>query len=364
MPRGRIRENFPALTGLRFLLASWVILHHLTGKNTMLEAWVGTLPVYLQNVIHNGYLAVGTFFVLSGFVLARSYSSTAWNRASLIRYGVARIARVYPIYVLSLLLIVPFMFEDLISPGRVAADGTRKVFLLANYGLVLQGWTGRLSVNWNTPAWSLSCEIFFYLCFPAAVFLLARTGRAGMLVAGALAVAAPLWYRWASIPAVWKPVVHFADFLAGMASAQVYSWLKQRRFVGRGYWCYVPACAAALAVIASRVSAWQQFDLNSMLRPANAALLVGLALGGGLPIRALSARVAVSLGQASYSMYILHVPLLWWYKRLWVCTSGRFPRTLTAAVYYVCVIAASRVTYTFIEEPASRRLRAWAANRF
>lgn len=359
-----MRENFPALTGLRFLLASWVILHHLTGKNTMLEAWAGTLPIYLRNLIHNGYLAVGTFFVLSGFVLARAYLTTAWNRTSLIRYGVARIARVYPIYVLSLFLVLPFVFEDLVSPGRVAANGSGKAFLVANYGLVLQGWTGKLAVNWNTPAWSLSCELFFYLCFPAAVFLLARTGGAGMLLAGAFALGAPLWYRWASIPAVWKPVVHLADFLAGIAAAQVYAWLKQRRFTGRGYWLYVPAVIAALFVIVLPGSAGHSFDLNSMLRPANAALLVGLALGGGLPIRALSARAAVFLGQASYSMYILHIPLLWWYKRLWVCTSGHFPRPFTAAVYYGCVIAASSVTYSFIEEPANRRLRAWAANRF
>ena len=67
------KAHLPALTGLRFVLAIWVIVHHLTGKGMMLESWVQTLPGGLQELVRGGYLAVGTFFVLSGFVLARSY---------------------------------------------------------------------------------------------------------------------------------------------------------------------------------------------------------------------------------------------------------------------------------------------------
>ena len=63
-------------------------------------------------LIRGGYLAVTTFFVLSGFVLARSYAATAWNRGKLLRYGVGRFARVYPVYVLSLLVVAPFIAAD------------------------------------------------------------------------------------------------------------------------------------------------------------------------------------------------------------------------------------------------------------
>jgi len=71
--------HLPALTGLRFLLALWVILDHLTSPGMMLEVPARALPYPLYALVRGGYLAVTTFFVLSGFVLARSYSETSWN---------------------------------------------------------------------------------------------------------------------------------------------------------------------------------------------------------------------------------------------------------------------------------------------
>jgi peptidoglycan/LPS O-acetylase OafA/YrhL len=90
-------------------------------------------------------------------------------------------------------------------------------------------------------------------------------------------------------------------------------------------------------------------DLNSALRPLNAVLLVGFGLGGGVAARALSSNVAVHLGKSSYAMYILHVPILWWYLR--------WSREASAVVYLAVVIGVSTLVYRFIEEPANRYLR-------
>ena len=85
--------HLPALTGLRFLLALWVIVHHLTGRGQMLEPFALALPSPVYTFIRGGYLAVTTFFVLSGFVLSRSYSATEWSPRNLLKYGAGRIAR-------------------------------------------------------------------------------------------------------------------------------------------------------------------------------------------------------------------------------------------------------------------------------
>jgi peptidoglycan/LPS O-acetylase OafA/YrhL len=70
------------------------------------------------------------------------------------------------------------------------ADRTPGKGLFAGaYALLLQGWLGPIPVNWNTPAWSLSCEMFFYLCFPLAAALFHRPNWPKTFGAAALACA-------------------------------------------------------------------------------------------------------------------------------------------------------------------------------
>ena len=324
-------QHLPALTGLRFFLALWVMLHHLTGPGQMLEAAALALPRPVYSLIRGGYLAVTTFFVLSGFVLSRSYGGTQWNRRGLLRYGVGRIARVYPVYLLSLALVAPFIAADA-TPGKAP--------LLAAHGLLVQGWMGALPVNWNTPAWSLSCEMFFYLVFPLGAALILRAGRGGALAAAAGTCVLTRAMLYCGVPDPVKPLIHLADFLMGIAAARIYESVKGRA----GAWWSVPAFGLSAALIAWPRLLPPGVDLNSALRPLNAALLIGLALGGG----ALSNRVVVYLGKSSYAMYILHVPILWWFLR-WRGTSPW--------LYIALVIAISAAVYGFFEEPANRWLR-------
>jgi len=135
----------------------------------------------------------------------------------------------------------------------------------------------------------------------------------------------------------------------GIAASSAYDLLQRGRMRPAGAWLYVPGAATGAALIAWPQLLPRAIDLNSALRPLNALLLIGFALGGGVAARALSTRVAVYLGKSSYAMYILHVPLLWWYLR--------FSRGFSAAIYIAAVIVISAGVYCFIEEPANRYLR-------
>jgi peptidoglycan/LPS O-acetylase OafA/YrhL len=355
-------RQLPALTGVRFLLALWVVFHHLTGRHMMLESWAQSLPTSLHEIIRGGYLAVGTFFVLSGFVLARSYGPTAWNRKNLIRYGVGRFARVYPAYLLSLLIVSPYIFKFLFTPGRPST--AEKASVLASYVFVLQGWAERATVHWNTPAWSLSCEFFFYLCFPLFAFCLRKKRRITVATALVATVALPLLLARLGVPDYWKPLTHMADFLLGIGAAGVYdrvsrsgSWMARR-----GWWLYCPAVAGGAILVAfpDLVTGWT--TLTAALRPMNVALVIGLGLGGGLPARLLSTRIASTLGNASYSLYILHVPLLWWFSRFWWRPTGLMLGVAVAA-YLIGVVVVSTAVFKFVEGPANRRIREWVGAR-
>jgi peptidoglycan/LPS O-acetylase OafA/YrhL len=328
-----VRRDLPALTGLRFFLALWVILHHLTGQGQPLGAVLsGVLPGPLFTLIRGGYQAVTTFFVLSGFVLTRSYWTTAWSPEGLTKYYRGRVARVYPVYLLSIVVMVPFIAAEA-APGKWG-------YLAAHLTLV-QAWLGPIPVQWNTPAWSLSCEMFFYAVFPLMGAFLVRRSRWPWIAAmGAVAfvLTRAMWAVGVSDDI--KPLVHLSDFLMGIVAACAFELVQGRV---RGWWLYVPGFVGAACAI--MWADWLPLDLNSVLRPLNGLLLVGLAVG----CRALSGRVLVYLGKASYAMYILHVPIMWWYLRE--------SHTFSPSLYVVMVIAVSAVVYAVLEEPANRVLR-------
>ncbi len=355
-------DYLPALTGLRFWLAIWVILHHICGKGMMLEAWTNALPPSLGGLIHGGYLAVQTFFILSGFVLARTYAYAKWDRRSLVRFFTARFARIYPVYFVSLIVLSPFIIEMLVAPGW--APGQR-LHLMTIYLFVLQGWYGSLAVGWNTPAWSLSCEFFFYLWFPL-LFAPLRKARWMMIsVAMAVAVLMPIAFDHSGVPWDWKPVYHTADFIAGIAAARIFDLLREQAWwPERGYWLYWPGLLlGGWLIIHPHVVDNTGADLNTYLRPLNVALLVGFALSGGALARWLSTSVCDFLGKASYSMYVLHVPILWWMGRYLVHGKLHLPRPVGASVYLATVMLAASLVFHYFEAPASVWIRAWAKRR-
>ncbi len=357
-------EYLPALTGLRFWLAVWVILHHICGKGMMLEAWANTLPAPVLKLIHGGYLAVQTFFVLSGFVLARTYAHTKWDRRSLGRFFTARFARIYPVYFVSLIILSPFIIEMMLAP--VWTPGQRAT-LLTNYLLVLQGWTGSLGVGWNTPAWSLSCEFFFYLWFPVLFVALRNARWRAISVAMVVAILLPIVLDHSGAPWSWKPLYQLGDFVAGIAAARIFALIGDRRgWKKRGHWLYVPAVIfGGWLIIHPAVVNGSGADLNTFLRPLNAAMLVGFALSGGWIAKWLSGTITDFLGKASYSMYVLHVPILWWTGRYFVHGKMHPPLPIGAAIYLSLVVVASGLVYHWLEAPASVWIRArqkrWSA---
>lgn len=353
----RHQDYLPALTGLRFWLAMWVILHHICGKGMMLEAWINaTLPAFAVRIVHGGYLAVQTFFVLSGFVLARTYAHARWNRKSLGRFFTARFARIYPVYFVSLIVVSPFIIEML---GRPSFSWAQRGQLLTDYLLVLQGWRGSLGVGWNTPAWSLSCEFFFYLWFPVLFVLLRNARWKAIAVALTGSILLPRVLDHAGVPWDWKPVYDLGDFVAGIAAARIFALIEWRRtWRGRGYWLYIPAALAGAWLIANpRFASETTGDLAMYLRPLNVIALLGFALGGGWIARVMSVRVFDFLGKASYSMYVLHVPILWWLGRYLVHGKLHLPRPLAASIYLTVVMVAAGYVYQWLEHPASEWIR-------
>jgi peptidoglycan/LPS O-acetylase OafA/YrhL len=372
------RAPLTPLTGLRFFLALWVVIFHETNPTGYIGPWASSLPVPLFALLRTGYLAVGVFFALSGFVLAYNYSlAAAWPRVQIARFAIARFGRIYPAYCVGLLLILPFTLQRTGIPQQIKAA-------VLNWTL-LQSWFPYNALTWNSPGWSLSNEAFFYCCFPFIGLLLWKASSfrhilvLGLclallaMVAPAIAVSLPLdGFRntpaTADIPVgFWinliklNPLLRLPEFCSGILIARLYRLLESRKsaFFGRGYWLYVPALLIDLWVISFANRIPYPILHNGLLLPLHAAVILGLALGGGPLSRFLGGPVIGFLGNASYSVYILHYPLARWMN----LAAGRLSpsRPLSGAgpmvLYTSLVVGLSAIVFKFVEEPGSRSVK-------
>jgi peptidoglycan/LPS O-acetylase OafA/YrhL len=361
--RGEIRP----LTGLRFFAAAWVVLFHL-----QFTPGAGGLAFFrvLHPVLKMGALGVDLFFVLSGFVIALTYLDRlgpALRPAEVRRFVWARFVRIWPVYAA-----VTNLFGVWLAAKAIWGTGGKIAFQAVQPSLGVASWLQQMFMvqlwsrpvfdgsSWVGPAWSISAEWLAYLLFPllAPVFHRFARGRALALGAASVAVLVP--------PAVWAlltgsmyhPYSWLARILTGF-SAGVLVYLAVRNVP----WTQtVTRVAAAVSVLASVgvliglvATAGPSGDRGKIVVLLFPVLVGALALAGGWPARLLSSRAAVHGGRISYSLYLLHVPIL---EVVWtamlryrVLGHGGPGVALTAAAPVAAVVAA-HLMYRVVEEPA------------
>ena len=359
------KPQLPALTGVRTLLAVNIMLFHFTPPHMRL----------LDPVIDNSYVFVGFFFLLSGFVLAYNYAD---RPAPLVKrdFWRARFARLYPLYLFSLLL--SFVMLNAEWHAHSHADFFTGLVLTP---LMLQGWSPSLATFWNTVAWTLSCEAAFYLAFPWLIRLpWPRTpGRLialllGLWVLGLVPhtlylllnpdhLAAPanrytsgVWIRTLK----YTPLAYACIFLAGIALAKLHASLaiapRHRAWIAG-------ASLLALAVFFATAVPHVPYILmhGGFLVPLFAALVVGLS-GQNIFASAFSWKPIEMLGQASYALFLLH------FNFINLIRHYRLPERLHLAAYdpwvsYAAAILLAVAAMYWVERPARRAILANGARR-
>lgn len=348
-PLTRHRRPLPALTGVRFLAAFYVVLFH---GLPWLQQKIA-IPRVIRAFLANGYLAVDLFFILSGFILAYTYHGQIAGRSNRMRFWEARIARIYPVYFLSLILALPF------EPGLSL---TTKAAVLA----MVQAWNPlrpAFAGAWNYPAWSLSVEMFFYLCFPALLsWISKRRDRSLLWVMAFLALACvilrspiqglgildrtSLLVKYIPLPALRLP-----EFLLGMAVG-----LKLLRdeeggdLRGSAARLYL-ALLTSLAVLCFAQGAWL-----SVVAVPFAVIIYELAAGDSLLAKVLSTRLMVLLGSASYAVYLLQFPVRSWTRVLFTAVLKNWT-SLGAPLTPLILVLFSVLVFYVWEEPWRKGLR-------
>ncbi|MGF6313531.1 peptidoglycan/LPS O-acetylase OafA/YrhL [Bradyrhizobium sp. i1.8.4] len=350
-------KQIPALTGIRFIAAAAVALSHggslfVDGTSLALDIMVGTL----------GLLGMSVFFTLSGFVIQYNYGRSVADspRKAIPDFLVARLARIYPLFVVLFLfelLTGPMVWPSLLGTPR-ATEGFSWHIVPFQLGMI-QTWffanvAGVAPVWQYEPigmvSWSVSTEWFFYLVFPIVCPVLARirTVPAAMMCAvGAVTIelgidvavlmlqsrinlfALHAYGTEAALPN-WKNslilwIVYFApfcrvwEFVLGCCLAKLHElWLAQDFRPPRA----LLDGAALIGVVAIGWVFWftahkppfgalmSLFDIarNNIALAAPVALIL---ITAAQPVcsagRLLSARWLVFLGEASFALYLVHI---------------------------------------------------------
>jgi len=360
-------QHLEALTSLRFFAALYVLMFHYTSVSG---------SIFQGQVVRLGYTGVSFFFVLSGFILAHNYHQVDFGKqGAFYRYGLARISRVYPVYVLSLLAGVPFLLSSFgkVAPG-VTTTMAASSLLVAPLGL--QAWFPGTACSLNCPSWSISVEAFFYLIFPVLLAPIMRTPLKSLLATigcWMVATAVYLWI-WAivspqgsvllsqpsptqEIAAQWIkyfPPGRLPEFCLGLVLYAL--WKRQpQRFNSSSMLCVFLAVATILLTQTPNIP---EIALhNGLSAVAWAPLILGAAsMKGGV----LSLPICEFLGRISFSVYLLHLPIFSAVLAFDNRALGRMLVTqhpsMLIVLSAVLVIACSAIVFTWVEEPMRRKI--------
>ncbi len=175
LPGNRISE-VRALTGIRGVAAMHVVFYHYFVPTPL------TTPFLC--LLGHGYLAVDLFFSLSGFVMALNYGELFSQGVRLTTWWLflsRRIARLYPLYLLTLLI-----GTILVATGHLEYRGGPLIRSFVPNLLMVQNWGSWVSID--GAAWSISAEFFAYLLFPFILSRILFRGWGSALTSGLVCV--------------------------------------------------------------------------------------------------------------------------------------------------------------------------------
>ncbi len=405
--------DVPALTGLRFVAALSVLVAH--GVSTILASHETPLGAVYWLRQASGF-GMTLFFVLSGFVIHCNYANvvTDGGPRGVAAYLWARFARLYPLFLLMLLvnILVSSRHLDFWAGHPERLGSTLRA--LPYFLMSIQSWVyvpieGNAlisAIGGGSPlTWSISTEWFFYFVYPFIAWLILRARRpsitAGVVVlwclvwiglataiydrspqidawaierfgsvAGAQDHQQDLFVRWLLYM---SPYLRIGEFGLGALIAQLYVLLRPRpatELESRIANAVLIAAGASVFLITYLMysptvgqNIFRKMNMNFALAPACALIIFCAARYASAISAALTSRTAILMGDASYSIYLVHYVAF----TTVVALTGRAAHSValdvaTLVAVTAAIFAISVTLFAYFEDPCRRWLRRqWGA---
>jgi exopolysaccharide production protein ExoZ len=339
---GQVLASLQILRGLAALGILAVHLSMVTDHVLHLRAYLPRLTL--------GEAGVDLFFVISGFIMVHASADAFGRPHAPLSFFARRVVRIVPLYwAVSTWILAAFLLgrTDLatldLSWGAIVAS-----FLFVPYarpsGLV---WP-MLQVGWT-----LNFEMFFYLVFAIALMLRRRSAIIGISLLFVVLIAIrfagdqwPVWFEFLS-----RPII--LEFCLGMILALGFARGYRIRPASAAV-VIVAACTGLLATNHFQVGEWRVIVWGV---PAAAIVASVLSFEGKAASSAIGRAFAL-LGDASYSLYLVHLPVM-------LAASRLLPRLfdttaapwLSIALMAALPLVAAFATYFGLERPVTRWLQ-------
>ena len=303
------RNRLAGLDGVRGLAALFVVVNHIFLR-TFPGYPVDHAPFWAGWFIY-GRFAVVVFIVLSGFSLALSPARNGWRLHSVSRFAFRRARRILPAYWAALAFSLAVAWLVAAQPGQ----GVPTPKSVVVNGLLVQNIVGAPSPN--RSFWSMAVEAQLYLVFPLLLLMVRRVGALVMvatvtLVVAAVGIVGP-HVSGLSTFVIQSPPDLAALFAVGILAAGIVGASRSCR-AWPWAWLALAAAAPVFATIWWLGSVWtldHLFWVDLALGPAVACLLAALATGRPAPLlRLLDSRPLRNLGLSSYSLHLIHAPIV------------------------------------------------------
>jgi len=344
-----IKPKIPELTGVRAIAAYMVFLHH--------------YPVFsnrslLYYIFAEFQIGVTLFYVLSGFVIAYNYFDSAEKSISWFgRYFKNRFARIFPVYILVVLL---------------SCQGWTPFDWFMNLTL-LKGFFNDYKFMGISQSWSLTVEETFYVLAPFIFFYLRKKRFEPSTYLKLLSyfygiAVSLLWFgrmiKWHGFFWNFVFVFHYTffgralEFLVGIFLARLVSRgsIKRAKNQVQGLPKYTMAGISAIALVMTVMGInfrnGHQIPLNvpwihHLFVPASLGLfLFGLITETSILKRLLATGLFNTLGKSSYAFYLIHVGYV----------TSYIPAKNTFSLFIGLNVASVFIYYLY-ENPMNRLIR-------
>jgi len=289
-------RTFYLLDGIRGVAAISVMVYHAAAL---------IVPVRLPG----SYLAVDLFFMLSGFVLTHAYADRLAGGLGWRAFLVARLVRLYPLYIVGTMFGVLVVTAVLIAGmGHLDALGwsSRVVAALAMLPSPALGRGGTELYPLNVPAWSLFFELAVNIWFAVALSRIeTRVLAVGVGVAAIVFALVILAHGSANVGWQW------GSFLGGIARVTFSFWagvliyrLRIRGKLVLPFASAIPLLLIPLFLLDTASRGWLDIGLTMIVFPA---IIIGSAAVVSGPV---SERICAIMGQISFAIYAIHYPIL------------------------------------------------------